>query len=395
MRIMMIISLVILTPTLSVVAQEEPVPAVEVLSVLSDTSSDIIDDGKLSESSVANESGKPVQQEVLSESEVTKDIPSFTKATQDKPEVEEEVFVPEVVEPEEELVGIDTVSLEDPQGNWLFKRIWWERAEDRYGKIRDLVNSIWESRTTFFMQRNDLDKKVLDPFYLSLGMGQGELQVILSELDEFFQKEREKDGDLNEQERTLYTALEEEQESLRQLKTDVESISNLDQAVDDALSTLMDQINKARQLEKQAWENFKEIAHVLSDVKAREVYYMMDGAGKNIKNISLYLEKDFTNHFARLISEAKKHTTRVLDQIKSLKEKGVDFKRQVDRLAQQEEQDRQAQTAQEEQDDEDMIKAKPKKQGWVDWAISLPGVILDYIVSIVRIPYDMIFGGKK
>lgn len=371
MRIMMIMSLVFLTPMLSVVAQEEPVAAIELLPVLSDTSSDIIDDSKTSEGSVA---------------EVTKDISFSAKVMQDKPEI---------VEPEEELVGIDTVSLEDPQGNWLFKRIWWERAEDRYGKIRDLVNSIWESRTTFFVQRNDLDKKVLDPFYLSIGMGQGELQVILSELDEFFQKEREKDGDLNEQERTLYTTLEEEQESLRQLKSDVESISNLDHAIDDALGTLMDQINKARQLEKQAWENFKEIAHVLSDVKAREVYYMMDGAGKNIKNISMYLEKDFTNHFGRLISEAKKHTARVLDQIKSLKEKGVDFKRQVDRLAQQEEQDRQAKLAQEAQEEEDAIKPKPKKQGWIDWAISLPGVIWESLVALISISYDMIFGGKK
>ncbi len=383
----MVMSLVFLVPTLFVVAQEESsfakasedrlVSVAEVSSeieepMLANYSSGVTGDSQPSESSVINESVLPAQ-----------------------PVIEEEIIAPAIVEPEEELVGIDTVSLEDPQGNWLFKRIWWERAEDRYGKIRDLVNSIWESRTNFFVQRNDLDKKVLDPFYLSIGMGQGELQVILSELDEFFKKEREKDGDLNEQERTLYTTLEEEQESLRQLKTDVESISNLDHAIDDALGTLMDQINKARQLEKQAWENFKEIAHVLSDVKAREVYYMMDGAGKNIKNISMYLEKDFTNHFGRLISEAKKHTTRVLDQIKSLKEKGVDFKRQVDRLAQQEEQDRQAKAAQEAQEEEDAIKPKPKKQGWVDWALSLPGVILDYIVSVVRIPYDMIFGGKK
>src|SRR5438105_2755246 len=43
--------------------------------------------------------------------------------------------------------GIDTVSLEDPQGNWLFKKIWWERAETLYGKIREAVTSIWESRT--------------------------------------------------------------------------------------------------------------------------------------------------------------------------------------------------------------------------------------------------------
>src|SRR5579864_2839891 len=31
---------------------------------------------------------------------------------------------------EEEPAGIDTVSLEDAQGNWLFKKIWWERAEN-------------------------------------------------------------------------------------------------------------------------------------------------------------------------------------------------------------------------------------------------------------------------
>ena len=379
MRIMKIISLIFLGLTLSVVAQEDQASVGEEVLLTAEESSKepVLPEIKTDEFSLLEEQSiEPVQPEKISEPVI------------------EDIFVPEVVEPEE-LVGIDTVSLEDPQGNWLFKRIWWERAEDRYGKIRDLVNSIWESRTTFFVQRNDLDKKVLDPFYLSIGMGQGELQVILSELDEFFKKERDKDGDLNDQERTLYTTLEEEQEAFRQLKADVESISNLDQAVDAALGTLMDQINKARQLEKQAWENFKEIAHVLSDVKAREVYYMMDGAGKNIKNISMYLEKDFTNHFERLVSEAKKHTTRVLDQIKSLKEKGVDFKRQVDRLAQQEEQDRQAKAAQEAQEEEDMVKAKPKKQGWVDWAMSLPGKIWESIVSLVTIPYTMIFGGKK
>jgi hypothetical protein len=311
-----------------------------------------------------------------------------------EPTADIEVEVPEIFE-KEEPVGIDTVSLEDAQGNWLFKRIWWERAEDRYGKIRDLVNSIWESRTKFFVQRNELDRTVLDPFYVSIGMGQGELQVILTELEDFFHKEREKEGDLSDKDRALYEALEEEQEAFRQLKLDVESITNLDHAIDDALGVLMDQINRARQLEKQAWDNFKEIAHVLSDIKAREVYYLMDGAGRNIKNISMYLEKDFSNHFARLIAEAKKHISRVLDQIKSLKEKGVDFKRQADRIAQQEEQEKQK-IEQEQQEEEEAAarKAKPK-QGWVDWAMTLPMKLWDLIVSLVKWPYDLIFGNKK
>jgi len=100
-----------------------------------------------------------------------------------------------------EPAGIDTVSLEDGQGNWLFKRIWWERAQDLYEKIRERVNAVWESRTRFFVQRNELDRSVLDPFYMSIGMGQGELQIILNELEDFFHKERERTGDLSSNER--------------------------------------------------------------------------------------------------------------------------------------------------------------------------------------------------
>jgi len=302
------------------------------------------------------------------------------------------VEIPEQLEAEEP-VGVDTVALEDAQGNWLFKRIWWERAEERYGKIRSQVNTVWESRINFFVKRNDLDRNVLDPFYLSIGVSQGELQVILNELNAFFEEQRELQGDLNEQERALYEILASEQDALKQLRLDVESIAKIDHAIDDALGVLMDQINRVRQFEKQAWENFKEIAHVLSDTKARELYYMMDGAGRNIKNISVYLEQPFMHHFTRLIDEVKKHVSRVQKEIQSLKEKGVDFKRQVDKVAQQEEQERRAKEAQEEAEQEEM-KAKPKKQTWFGWIVSWPKKVWDFVVFVVTYPYELIFGKK-
>src|SRR5204862_4884212 len=89
---------------------------------------------------------------------------------------EQEALIPEEEPLSEEPVGIDTVSLENPQGNWLFKRIWWERAEDRYEKIRNLVDAIFEQRNTFFKERNQLDRNILDPFYMSIGIDRGELQ---------------------------------------------------------------------------------------------------------------------------------------------------------------------------------------------------------------------------
>jgi hypothetical protein len=310
---------------------------------------------------------------------------SLTKAMTEMPEpVEEEpIIIPEEPEKTEAPAGIDTVSLENPQGNWLYKRIWWERAEERYEKIRLLVDAIWESRTIFFVKRNELDRNVLDPFYLNVGIGQGELQTILSELVDFFEKHREKQGDLNEQERSLYDTIATEEESLKQLKLDVESVANLDHAIDDALGTLMNQINRVRQYERQAWENFKEIAHILNDTKARELYYMIEGAARNIKNISSYVEQDFFNHFTKLVEEATKHIDRVQNQIESLKEKGVSFKHQTELLEQKQEQP--------EEEEEEEVAPKPKLS-WFGWIMSGFGSISDYIFSIIRIPYDLIFG---
>ena len=258
--------------------------------------------------------------------------PAAIKTIEEMPEpVEEEpIVIPEEAEKQEAPAGIDTVSLENPQGNWLYKRIWWERAEERY------------------------------------------------------EKNREEQGDLNEQERSLYESIATEEETLKQLKQDIVSIANLDHAIDDALGTLMNQINRVRQYERQAWENFKEIAHILNDTKARELYYMIEGAARNIKNISTYIEQDFFNHFAKLIEDATKHINRVQNQIEGLKEKGVSFKRQTELLEQQQEQ------LQEEEEEEE-VAPKPKLS-WFGWIMSGLNNISNFIFSIIRIPYDMIFG---
>ena len=323
-------------------------------------------------------------------SEVTTEA-SIVKALEDIPEpVKDEVLtIPENSPEEEKPTGIDTVSLENPQGNWLFKKIWWERAEERYEKIRLLVDTAWESRTSFFVKRNDLDRNVLDPFYLTVGIGQGELQTILSEMIDFFEKHREEQGDLNEQERRLYETIAPQEEALTQLKVDIEAIANLDHSIDDALGTLMNQINRVRQFERQAWENFKEIAHILNDTKARELYYMIEGAARNIKNVNSYIEQEFLTHFNRLISEATKHVTRVQNQIDVLKEQGINFKRQTELLEQNSEQ-----AEQEEDSDMDTdrdVTQKPKP-GWINWIISSLSNAVNMIISIARIPYDMIFG---
>ncbi len=83
---------------------------------------------------------------------------------------------------EDEVMGIDTVDIADPQGNWLYKRVWWERAEAKFEKIREAVNKVLEVRSGFFAKRAELDKNVLDTLYIKIDISQGELQEILKEL---------------------------------------------------------------------------------------------------------------------------------------------------------------------------------------------------------------------
>lgn len=313
--------------------------------------------------------------------------PPATEPTPQEPIAQEEkTVIPQEPATPEELTGIDTVSLENPQGNWLFKKIWWERAEERYEKIRTLVDSIWEFRTKFFVARNELDRKVLDPFYINIGIDRGELQIMLSEINDFLEKQRDQQEPLSEEETILYELHAAEEETLKQLQRDIEAINSLDHAIDDALGKLMDQINRVRNYETQAWNNFREIAHILNDTKARELYYMIEGAARNIKDISTYLERDFFTHFNKLISETAQHITRVQNQMEALKEKGISFKRQTDLLEQKQ------QIAQAEQEDEEEEVVQKPKLGWFAWIGSLFSKTLGTIWSVIRLPYDMIFG---
>ena len=56
---------------------------------------------------------------------------------------------------EDEMKSIDTMDLEQPEGNWLNKRIWWERAKDKYKECREVFEAIFASRMSFLEKRSD------------------------------------------------------------------------------------------------------------------------------------------------------------------------------------------------------------------------------------------------
>ncbi len=235
-------------------------------------------------------------------------------------------------EPEEKEGGIDSININDASGNWLLKRVWFEKSEDRYDKIKERVTEVESQRQSFFTQRGELETKILTPFYLAIGIDQGTLNVILEDLTQEFNQIKKKTVVLSEQEREFLELIGAEKKSLDQLKDDVALIEKIDVAVDESLDILNDQIKRCHEYEKEAWQYLQDITKELSDKKARTLYYKMDTVARNIANIFQYIKGPFNDYFDQLLSLAKTNTERVKDTMAMLKEKGIDFQKRAQTL---------------------------------------------------------------
>ncbi len=309
---------------------------------------------------------EPAEEVAAEGEEVAQEEPVQEEPAEEPAEEPQEVKEPEP-EPEkvelgpDEIMGIDTVDLEDPQGNWLYKRVWWERAEAKYEKIRIAVTSVMEVRTKFFAKRAELDKTVLDPFYIKIGLSQGELQDKLTERIAKLEKDIQDKRDAQ-----LLEKLEADKQELEQLKQEVQEVVKQDEEVENAILMLVEQANKMRNYEQQAWQDFKSIARVLDDKKARELFYKVDGAWRNIQELQRYVESNFSTGFDTLIEKVSKKVQQVDSSMQSLKEKGVDLKK----------------PAEEEEQDEDEEEEEPPQ-----------GVLSRYIVNPITSFVKMIWSG--
>lgn len=231
-----------------------------------------------------------------------------------------------------EIKGIDTVDIAQPKGNWLYKRIWWEKAEHLYEKIKQLANKISEQRIVFFLKRHELDRTVIDPFYLSLGMEHGGLEEITSYLTAQLEQDRAAGQELDEKEQQLLDTISNEKKTLEQLGQGGQRVAKLVNALEDALIKLLEQVSQARNYEELSWKAFTAINRELSDKRARELYYNMDTYWKNLNNINAYLSDSYTKYFEQLTNKVKEEVDSIQGTIQGLKEKGVDIKMQAQKL---------------------------------------------------------------
>jgi hypothetical protein len=280
---------------------------------------------------------KPVQakeEQPKKMEEISEEIKRESEELQEQESKKPEENKPSILNTEEGYIeGIDTVNLEEPRGNWLFKKIWWGRAESKYEKIRTVFENILESRIVFFTKRSTVDRDLFAPFYFEIGMSNGELQDIVSQLMTHIERERKREGELSPTSKRVVDTLISEKKSLESISASVIAVNKLDLDIDETLKKLMEQIDRARRYEQDAWKNFKDIGRVLSDKKARELYYQMDTAYNNIKDIQEYVGQALIVHLDRLVGAAKNQTEKIKTNIDGMKKKGHDLRNLVDQIS--------------------------------------------------------------
>ena len=231
--------------------------------------------------------------------------------------------------------AVDTINAKSG-GNWLLKRVWWEKTEDVYEQIKEVFNKVMDTRMRFISEYNKLNR-ALDIFYSEIGIEQGPLQDLLSHAQDLMQKEEKEQGYLDKKEQAFVKKLKGKEREVEQIKLDVKAIQELDSKLDEAFEVLFKQIDVCNQYEQKAWNNFKEIARELNDKEARKLYYDTEGLYKDIQKVSEYISGAFATYFNQTIQSAHDHTTKISSQMNSLKHEGVNLVKEAEILEKDEE----------------------------------------------------------
>lgn len=289
---------------------------------------------------------------------------------------------------EEKMVGatVDTFDT-DGSGNWVLKRVWWEKIESVYEEIKKVFNDILNARMEFVSQRNSLDRE-MDVFYGQVGLEEGQLESIISQGLAFLQKSKTDQNFLTAKDEEFSKLIQGKDRDFEQIKLDMEALKELDQKIDEALDTLFQQIDIANKYEQKAWENFKAIARELDDKVARKMYYETETLLKDIKNIESYITEAFSDYFKQTAQSLQTHSKSITAQIHMLKQQGVDLKKQLEELEQARvtnpDEERQKKIIQK-QKKEDLKKEEVKPVGFFE-------VIVDSVVYGYNVFFDTIAG---
>ncbi|MCF7899972.1 hypothetical protein K9K77_00535 [Candidatus Babeliales bacterium] len=248
------------------------------------------------------------------------------KDIQEKGLTQEEGLTEE--EKEENKDVLDTVDTQSTSGNWVFKNYWWKKIQDVYSEIQEAFNKVMTLRMKFFEKQSDVDKE-FDMFYQKIGLEQGPFQDILDYALQIIEKEKEDQGYLDKKERAFLERVKSSQRALEQLREDIKSVQELDRKIYDALEVVFQQVDVCNKYMQEVWTISRDVARELSDKEARKQYYDTKGLLEDVNKVHQYLVGPFATYFDQMLKSAHDHTRGIAAQLETLKNSGLDLKKEA------------------------------------------------------------------
>jgi hypothetical protein len=223
-------------------------------------------------------------------------------------------------------INLDTTQV-DGGGNWLNKRLWYERAQNVFDEIRALVNSIGDVRLQFSNEVNAVGHKI-DSFFEVVDFNKNELDEKFKEMLVALDTERKIVGDLSAQERTLQETIKQEIKVIEQIGVNIKSIGEVDNKIDETLMQAFKTIDECRDYETKAWTAFKSIGKELDDKKARNLYYQMNNYKQNVEQKITYLKNTLLPYLHNvLVAKIDMNIAKINQSLQDLKTKGIDVQK--------------------------------------------------------------------
>ncbi len=225
-------------------------------------------------------------------------------------------------------INLNTADIQDStSGNWLEKRIWFERAERSFDEIRDVVSSIADIRIQFSNEVNAVGQKI-DTFFETVDFTKNQLEDTFKGILSSLETEQKLTGDLSEAERTLQETIKKELTTIEQIGKDIKVIGDVDNKIDQTLMQAFKTIDECREYETKSWETFKAIGKELDDKNARNLYYQMNNFKQNIEQKSTYLKTTLLPYLHNvLVGKIDTNIAKINKTIDELKTKGIDIQK--------------------------------------------------------------------
>lgn len=221
--------------------------------------------------------------------------------------------------------GLDTLNI-DSAGNWLEKRIWYQKGEQLFEVIRNNLQKAADLRMQFVHEVNQVGQQI-DDFYEDVSFQKGQVDEMLQAVLQALENQTEvRGGDLGSSERSLQSKVKIEQKSIEAISKDLQLIADLDEQIDKTMMKSFKEIDVCRGLETRAWNHFKEIGLELDDKKARVLYYEMENIHKNIEQKMTYLQNNLLPYLKnQLISKVNETMTQIKNSMQNLDHKGLNL----------------------------------------------------------------------